>query len=238
MLANTCSLCHHERMSVTASAGWPSQTSGQWQGSLFAADDSARCDPRFGNLRRTWLDDESWIDHAPNWLVGADHLFAQLAARLPWRQREIVMFQRLLPEPRLTAWWSTHCGTPEPLPVLAAMRAALSVHYARSFDSIGFNLYRDGSDSVAWHSDRERYHLENPVVVIVSLGSPRPFRVRPRDGGASTVWRLGHGDLLVMGGACQHDWQHGVPKVARPVGPRLSVMFRHDLAGWDPYGTP
>jgi alkylated DNA repair dioxygenase AlkB len=82
---------------------------------------------------------------------------------------------------------------------------------------------------VAWHGDRERYALEDPTVVIVSTGQPRPFHLRPRGGGASRSWQLGHGDLFVMGGSCQHDWEHCVPKVAA-AGPRLSIMFRHDLA--------
>jgi alkylated DNA repair dioxygenase AlkB len=68
------------------------------------------------------------------------------------------------------------------------------------------------------------------VVVIVSVGAARPFRVRPVGGGSSHRWDVGHGDLLVMGGACQHDWQHCVPKVAHVDGPRLSIMFRHHLA--------
>ena len=115
------------------------------------------------------------------------------------------------------------------LPVLAEARAALTGHYARPFDSIGFNLYRDGRDSVAWHADRERYRLEDPTVVIVSTGQPRPFQVRPLGGGSSRSWHLGEGDLFVMGGSCQHYWQHCVPKVAA-AGPRLSIMFRHNLA--------
>ena len=117
----------------------------------------------------------------------------------------------------------------EGLPILTTARAALSQHYARPFDSIGFNLYRDGHDSVAWHSDRERYELEDPTVAIVSTGQSRAFHVRPRGGGASRSWQLGHGDLFVMGGSCQHDWEHCGPKVA-VAGPRLSIMFRHNLA--------
>ena len=68
----------------------------------------------------------------------------------------------------------------------------------------------------------------NPTIAIVSVGAPRPFRLRPRSGGRSHSFDIGHGDLLVMGGACQHDWQHSVPKVSRPVGPRISITFRHD----------
>jgi alkylated DNA repair dioxygenase AlkB len=114
--------------------------------------------------------------------------------------------------------------------VLGEARAALSRYYTRPFDTIGFNLYRDGRDSVAWHGDRERALHDDPVVAIVSVGAPRAFLVRPRGGGPSQGWHVGRGDLLVMGGRCQHDWEHCVPEVTGPTGPRLSIMFRHDVA--------
>jgi alkylated DNA repair dioxygenase AlkB len=197
-----------------------------WQGSLFAFDDPA-VDPLLLGVERVHLDDESWIDFLPGWMLGADLVFGELVARLPWRQREVTMYERVLPEPRLTAWWTDAAGAPEPLPVLGEARAALSRHYTRPFDAIGFNLYRDGRDSVAWHGDRERSLHDDPVVAIVSVGAPRAFLVRPRGGGPSQGWHVGRGDLLVMGGRCQHDWEHCVPKVTGPTGPRLSIMFRH-----------
>ena len=199
-----------------------------WQQCLFAFDEPS-VDAAFSTVARTWLDEHSWIDHAPRWLRGADLVFAELIALLPWRQREVTMYDRRLPEPRLTAWWTTSSPDTEVLPVLASARAALTRQYSRPFDSIGFNLYRDGHDSVAWHSDRERFELEDPTVAIVSTGQPRTFHVRPRGGGASHSWQLGHGDLFVMGGSCQHDFEHCVPKVAA-AGPRLSIMFRHNMA--------
>jgi alkylated DNA repair dioxygenase AlkB len=199
-----------------------------WQQCLFAFDEPS-VDADFSMVTRTWLDEHSWIDYAPRWLHGADLVFAELIARLPWRQREVTMYDRRLPEPRLTAWWTTSSPDAEVLPVLADARAAVTRQYFRPFDSIGFNLYRDGHDSVAWHGDRERFELEDPTVVIVSTGQPRPFHVRRRGGGASRSWQLGHGDLFVMGGSCQHDWEHCVPKVAA-AGPRLSIMFRHNMA--------
>ena len=66
----------------------------------------------------------------------------------------------------------------------------------------------------------------NPVVAIVSVGAARPLRVRPRGGGAALSFDLGRGDLFVMGGACQHDWEHSVPKV-RHAEPRISITYRH-----------
>jgi alkylated DNA repair dioxygenase AlkB len=199
-----------------------------WQQCLFAFEEPS-VDRDFASVTRTWLDTDSWVDYAPRWMHGADRVFAELIAVLPWQQREVTMYHRRLPEPRLTAWWTTSGPDAEVLPVLAEARHVLTDHYTRPFDSIGFNLYRDGHDSVAWHGDRERYELEDPTVVIVSTGQPRPFHLRPRGGGASHSWQLGHGDLFVMGGSCQHDWEHCVPKVAA-TGPRLSIMFRHNLA--------
>ena len=68
--------------------------------------------------------------------------------------------------------------------------------------------------------------MTNPVIAIVSVGAPRPFRLRPRGGGHSLSWSLGNGDLFVMGGACQHTWEHTVPKVRLTTGPRMSITFR------------
>jgi alkylated DNA repair dioxygenase AlkB len=79
---------------------------------------------------------------------------------------------------------------------------------------------------VAWHRDRIPADIERPVVALVSLGAPRPFRLRPYGGGPSRLFRLGHGDLLVTGGQTQRRWEHAVPK-QRGAAPRISVAFRH-----------
>lgn len=199
-----------------------------WQSSLFGADQPV-VDADFAGLERHWLDDTSWIDTVPNWLGASDRVFADLFVLLPWRQRTVTMWERVLPEPRLTYWWDGSGDEIEAVPVLEDIRRALTEHYARPFDSIGFNLYRDGRDSVAWHGDRVRFTQEDPTVAIVSAGAARSLMLRPRGGGSSRSFSVGHGDLLVMGGACQHDWEHSVPKVARAAGPRMSIMFRHNL---------
>ena len=169
----------------------------------------------------------AWVDHLPRWLDGSDHVFAELVARLPWRQRTVPMYDRMVQEPRLVWWWAQPEGDAAvPLPVLDEVRHALSRVYQRSFDSIGCNYYRTGADSVAWHGDRMRHEQIDPLVAIVSVGAPRPFQLRPRGGGHALSFLLGQGDLLVMGGATQHDWEHSVPKVAA-AGPRISITYRH-----------
>jgi alkylated DNA repair dioxygenase AlkB len=194
------------------------------QGSLLGLGEPA-VDPTFAGLRRIALDDACWLDYLPGWLAGDEVLFEHLRRELGWNHRTVTMYDRQLPEPRLTSWWTPAEG-PEPHPVLAEVRTLLSARYGEPFDSIGFNCYRDGNDSVAWHGDRHRHTVDDPVVVILSVGARRPFRVRPRGGGRSRSFDLGRGDLFVMGGACQHDWEHTVPKV-RAAEPRISITYRH-----------
>ena len=192
-------------------------------------------DPDFTGLRRIRLDGESWVDHAEGWVSGADALFATLVREREWAQRTRRLWDRDMLEPRLTSYWSAMSGDVLEPPILRAMLASLSARYRVPFDSVGFNLYRDGRDSVAWHGDKIRGDIAEPVVALVSLGAARRFLLRPRGGGTSIPFLLGGGDLLVTGGRTQRTWEHSVPKVAR-AEPRLSLAFRHGLAP-DAYRT-
>ncbi len=199
-----------------------------WQPSLLDGGDAATefvFDPAFDGVTRRELEHGAWVEHAPGWVSGADALFDALLAAVDWEQRETRMYDQRVREPRLTARYRLR-ETEPPLPVLGDMAAALSERYGVAFTSVGCNLYRDGADSVAWHGDRVARELPEAVVALVSLGEPRPFKLRPKGGGPSVGYVPGRGDLLVMGGSCQRTWDHAVPKVRR-AGPRMSVQFRH-----------
>jgi alkylated DNA repair dioxygenase AlkB len=198
-----------------------------FQPSLFAGDELSY-DSSFGEVRRIALDGRSWVDHAPGWVRGSDALFERVLSSRDWAQRTRRMYDGRVLEPRLTAPWMLSSGVPLEPSVLEEMRLCLSARYGVVFDSVGFNLYRDGRDSVAWHSDTIRKEIEEPVVVLVSLGEPRKFLLRPKGGGRSLPFQLGRGDLLVTGGKAQREWEHSVPKVAR-AGPRISLAFRHGM---------
>lgn len=201
----------------------------QWQPSLLdtAAEGTAvTFDSSFGRIRRRALEGGAWVEVAPRWVTGADDLFAMLLAEAPWEQRSRRMYDRTVAEPRMTARWRFDSDG-APMRVISEMAAALSDRYLAAFSSVGCNLYRDGTDSVAWHGDRVARDLPEATIAIVSVGEPRPFKLRPKGGGPSLTYLPGRGDLLVMGGSCQRTWDHAVPKVRR-AGPRISVQFRHD----------
>ncbi|MBX7268096.1 alpha-ketoglutarate-dependent dioxygenase AlkB [Micromonospora sp. Llam7] len=182
-----------------------------------------------GALRRHPLSRGAWVDHLPGWVHGSDQVLDVLLREVPWHAERRTMYDAEVDVPRLLCWYGA--GRPLPHPVLLAARETLTRHYAgelgEPFVTAGMCLYRDGRDSVAWHGDTQgRSAHTDTMVAIVSFGSPRHLLLRPRGGGASLRFPLGHGDLVVMGGSCQRTWEHAVPKTTRPVAPRVSVQFR------------
>ncbi len=188
-----------------------------------------RIDELGETVRRHPLTRGAWVDVRPAWVSGSDDLFARLATDVDWQAERRTMWDNVVDVPRLLRFYGER--DPLPDPVLHEAREALSRHYASElgepFVSAGMCLYRDGRDSVAWHGDTiGRSRTEDTLVAIVSLGESRRLSLRPRTGGESISFPVGHGDLLVMGGSCQRTWEHAVLKTARPVGPRISIQFR------------
>lgn len=182
-----------------------------------------------GEIRRTILNAGAWVDVLPGWVSGSDAVFEWLIEAVPWQAERRQMYERIVDVPRLLCFYNEGADLPHPL--LDAARQALNARYAdelgESFETAGLCLYRDGKDSVAWHGDTiGRSRTEDTMVAIVSFGSPRKLALRPRRGGGSISFALGHGDLIVMGGTCQRTWEHAIPKTTREVGPRVSVQFR------------
>ena len=184
----------------------------------------------------TRLDHRSSVTFQPAWLRGSDAVFEQLRDELPWQAMQRPMYDRVVAVPRLICTVATSSiGGSHPL---ATITAALENALQATFSSVGANYYRTADDSVAWHRDSIRKTRRPSTVALVSLGSPRTFAVRPHASHPSKTaettgitpatrhrWRLGHGDLFVMTGRCQHDWEHCVPK-ERVAGPRISLAFR------------
>ena len=194
------------------------------QRSLFAAGEvGVDADARWERLD---LGDGSWVDLCRGHLLGADAVLDVVVDAVPWRCGRRFMYDRMVDDPRL----SYRAPRPElvPHPVLAVVREGLQARYGVTFGAVALNYYRDGQDSVAFHGDRELRDVDDALVALLTLGATRPFRLRAHDrrGVPSHDVSPASGDLLVMGGACQRDWEHGVPKVRRGCGPRVSATWR------------
>ncbi|HEX3005620.1 MAG TPA: alpha-ketoglutarate-dependent dioxygenase AlkB [Angustibacter sp.] len=198
------------------------------QGSLLDVGEDVTVGPLSG-VRRTVLSRGAWVDLLPGWVSGSQVLLERLLANVPWYAERRQMYERVVDVPRLLCHYGE--GATLPHPALAEVKRALDAHYAdelgEPFRTAGLCLYRDGRDSVAWHGDTfGRGATHDTMVAILSVGSARTLALRPRGGGESLRFPLGHGDLVVMGGSCQRTWEHAIPKTAKAVGPRVSIQFR------------
>ncbi|KAF0040525.1 hypothetical protein F2P81_006423 [Scophthalmus maximus] len=147
-------------------------------------------------------------------------------------------------EPRLTCWYgelaytyarSTMAANTQWHPLLLPLREAVEQASSCRFNSLLCNMYRDGHDSIGWHSDDEASLGAKPTIASLSLGDTRVFNLRkqppPEENGDYTYVEqirvpLSHGTLLLMEGATQDDWQHQVAKEYHDRGPRINLTFR------------
>ena len=176
--------------------------------------------------------DPHWLDDA-----AAAALFDALRSAIPWEVHRIRLFGRTVDSPRLSCWIGdpdaayAYSGTrfePRAWPAaLVPVRDRLARELGVGFNSVLANLYRDGRDSMGWHSDAEPELGPRPVIASLSLGATRRFVLRGRDDPALRLpLDLGAGSLLVMAGDTQRRYRHALPRTARPVGARLNLTFR------------
>ena len=187
--------------------------------------------------------DPEFFEYIPAFLPNreADRVFEQLWAGLEWSQREITLFGRRVLQPRLVAWYGDpeatyrYSGlTLDPLPwhpLLRRLKNRVEESSGYRFNSVLANAYRDGSDSMGWHSDDEKELGPEPLIASVSLGASRRFLLRPRNRGAgrppaSIALPLEHGSLLLMKGKSQQRFRHSLPRTRRRVGLRINLTYR------------
>ncbi|MGS2718743.1 alpha-ketoglutarate-dependent dioxygenase AlkB family protein [Eionea flava] len=184
-------------------------------------------------------------------LVSTEAIFQALKKQVAWEQTSIRLYGKAVRIPRLNAWYAqpqygyTYSGqyfTPHPwLSVLLSLKLAIEQQIQTALletstsltdgllNSALVNCYRDGQDSVAWHSDDEPELGNHPTVASVSLGAERIFQLRHKHHkGESYRYSLPlqDGDLLIMYGATQHNWQHQLPKTRHKVGERINITYR------------
>ncbi|XP_045198242.2 alpha-ketoglutarate-dependent dioxygenase alkB homolog 3-like [Mercenaria mercenaria] len=174
----------------------------------------------------------------------ADQMYEELFHGLPWRQRSDVKNGEKYLQPRLTAWYGdhpyrysgvTHDACTEWHPTLQRIKHLLEESTGLEFNSMLANLYRDGHDSLAWHSDDEKSLGPDPTIASISFGDTRTFQMRKKppatENGDYTYMQhvevpLTHGSLLIMEGSTQDDWQHRIPREYHDRSGRINLTFR------------
>ena len=161
----------------------------------------------------------------------ADRYYKQLLEATPWREYQMPMYDKVVTAPRMIAWYGTEDEAGESAlpwtPELLELRRRVERETGLEFNAVLLNLYRNGNDSVAWHSDREHIIGQNPNIASVTFGQTRPFRLRHKvDKSLQLEIPLHHGTLLLMHGTTNTYWEHHIPKSAKEMLPRINLTFR------------
>lgn len=160
----------------------------------------------------------------------SDKLLEKLIAETPWQQTTQKLWDKAYLTPRLTCWYGNTDrikGTLPWTPELQELRSVVEPLAGISFNSVLLNYYRDGNDSVAWHSDKESIMGSQPVIASVSFGQVRSFDIRNKDDHKEQYSvKLEHGSFLLMKSGLQEQWQHRIAKSTRPMKARINLTFR------------
>jgi alkylated DNA repair dioxygenase AlkB len=185
-------------------------------------------------FERVDLGNGTWIDLARGWVRDPDEVYTYLTEHVPWKQGRLWRYEKYIEEPRLSVGYGSRTL---PHPVLVETQRQLQRRYNVPFDGAGLNWYRDGNDCQAFHRDRDMRYCENTLVAILTFGARRPWLMRRRtradkwiaeNNGAEVDLSPSAGDLFILGGRAQADWEHSVPQVRGAEGRlgRISVQWR------------
>ena len=161
-------------------------------------------------------------------------VMARLIAETDWRAEAVTLWGKQFLQPRLTAWHGDASYTYSGLtmearpfsPLLEEIRQAVEAASGRRFNSVLLNYYRNERDSMGMHSDDEPELGPEPAIASVSFGATRTFILRHKRSKRTVKLDLTDGSMLLMAGATQANWSHGINKLSRPTGPRLNLTFR------------
>lgn len=166
----------------------------------------------------------------------SDKYFETLLNSIDWKQEKMNMYGKELLFPRLTAWYGNNDKpysfsgiTLKPLEwtkELLEIKKQVESKTDVIFNSVLLNRYRNGNDSISWHTDAEKELGKNPIIASVNFGATREFQLRHIHTKEKISIELTHGSLLIMEDELQHFWQHQVPKTKKPVTERINLTFR------------
>jgi len=166
----------------------------------------------------------------------ADHYLENLLTTIEWKNDEAKIFGRHIITKRKVAWYGDnnygykYSGTTKQAlswtPELLALKKLTEDITCEQFNSCLLNLYHDGNEGMAWHSDDEKSLGKNTAIASLSFGAERKFSLKHRVSKEGHSVLLENGGLLIMKGATQTNWLHSLPKSKKIITPRVNLTFR------------
>ncbi|MCL7987789.1 alpha-ketoglutarate-dependent dioxygenase AlkB [Sphingobacterium sp. lm-10] len=166
----------------------------------------------------------------------ANGFLMELLENIAWKQDEALMFGKRILTKRKVAWYGDHPfeytysnTTKRALPwttLLQRIKQEVELVTGETFNSCLLNLYHDGSEGMAWHSDSESELKKYGAIASVSFGAQRKFAFKHKASKEKIDIQLEHGSLLVMSGTTQQHWLHRIPPTKKIHGPRVNLTFR------------
>ncbi len=179
---------------------------------------------RKAKVERIELDAWSWLDVVRGFASDTEATFAWLVDNVQWRQNTEIRGGRKVDDPRLYGALTRAQADADPM--FKFTRLILDARYRVQLTGPQLVYYRDGRDSMGFHRDDEMRWVDHTIITGLAFGATRPFQLVARAGGDVTSIDMAAGDLYVMGGRCQADWYHGVPKQPEGCGPKISAVWR------------
>ena len=166
----------------------------------------------------------------------ANEMAQALLDRIEWRNDEAVIYGKRIITKRKVAWYGeeafsyTYSNTTKTAlpwtPELLFLKNLAEKHSGETYNSCLLNLYHDGSEGMAWHSDGEKDLRKNGAIASLSFGAERKFCFKHKKSGEKIDVFLEAGSLLVMKGETQTHWLHRLPPTTKVHQPRINLTFR------------
>lgn len=168
--------------------------------------------------------------------VDANRYFEKLLGNIEWKNDEAKIFGKHYITKRKAAWYGdsnfsyTYSNTTKH--ALSWTKELLELKHLvqgltnTKFNSCLLNLYHDGNEGMAWHSDDEKSLGKDTTIASMSFGAERKFAFRHKTTKETIALNLENGSLLVMAGATQSNWLHRLPPTKKVTEPRVNLTFR------------
>ncbi len=166
----------------------------------------------------------------------ADHFFNSLLTNIPWKNDEAIIFGKRIITKRKVAWYGDDAfeysysnTTKKALPwttELLELKGLVEQKTNETYNSCLLNLYHNGDEGMAWHSDAEKDLKKNAAIASLSFGAERKFAFKHKQTKETVSFTLEHGSLLVMKDTTQTYWLHRLPLTKKILTPRVNLTFR------------